>query len=344
MRQATSTRHYLVTGGAGFIGSAVVARLLQGGNYVTVVDRLMYGAEGCLAHFSNPHFRLIAVDINDAKLPQLLLAAGKDGDAPAVDGVLHLAAAVGHNVCQGLGRETVYQINVDGAAQMLALAEQLGAGRFVFASTCSVYGRTHSRISDEAGILEPVSLYGESKQAAEVRLINTARGMSCRLLVFRLASVFGVSPRMRFDVLVNQLVRQVHGTGQLVLFHPEHYRPFIHIQDVVDGLLAGLDADDLPSDVPIINLGSEKNCVTKQQLAEQIQTVFKQCAVQVSTERLSPPDQDVRLSFLRLQDLLGFQARRSLIQGIEEVSTALQQGWFFDQAERFHNQLVTLPI
>jgi nucleoside-diphosphate-sugar epimerase len=336
---SSAASHFLVTGGAGYLGSALIPRLLARGDWVTVIDRLLYGAEGCMAHMDHPRFKLLAMDIGQADLKPAISQHINQAGAPPVQAVLHLAAAVGHQVCQALGDKATHRINVDGAARIFWLADELGARRFVFASTCSVYGRTHSQVVDEAGPLEPVSLYGHSKVEAENALRNLAPDLTCPLVIFRLASVFGVSPRMRFDVIVNQLVRQAHEENKVVLFHPDHWRPFVHIQDVADAFMAAMDADKLGRTPLTVNLGSNQNCVTKRALADELRILMPEITVEISKQPLNPPDQDVRLDFSRLETELGSRPARTLRQGMQAILTALRQGWFACQPSHYHNRL-----
>lgn len=336
---SASAGHVLITGGAGYLGSALIPHLLARGNWVTVVDRLLHGAEGCLAHLDHPRFELLVADIGDTENKQALARQLARAGAPPIQAVVHLAAAVGHQVCQVLGEEGTRRINVGGAEDMFRMADELGARRFILASTCSVYGRTQSQVVDEHGPLQPVSLYGRSKVEAENTVQHMAAGLKCQLLIFRLASVFGLSPRMRFDVLVNQLVRQAETDKKVLLFHPSHWRPFIHIRDVVDAFLAAIDVDDLEQEPLTVNLGSSKNCVDKKTLAEELKALVPEVEIEISQQQLSPPDQDVRLDFSRLESKLGFQPARTLRQGMQEVLNSVRQGWFTCQPEHYQNRL-----
>jgi nucleoside-diphosphate-sugar epimerase len=332
--------HYLITGGAGFIGSTLIPHLLMRGDWVTVIDRLLYGGEGLLAHRDHPRFELVALDLCDPDIPRTIEQRCAATGVPEIRALIHLGAAVGHQVCQALGRDDTFRVNVEGAERMYHLAHEMGAQRFIFASTCSVYGRTDSRVLDEGGDLNPVSLYGQSKVEAEKALRLMAGTGSCELMIFRLASVFGLSPRMRFDVLVNQLVQQAHQQGRVVLFHPDHWRPFVHIQDVVQALLTAMEAPASDQGPLMMNLGSEINCVTKVELAEELSKVIPNLPIETSEESLVPPDQDVRVTFSRLENILGFRPARTLRQGIQEVLSALRQGWFVNQPGRYQNRLL----
>jgi nucleoside-diphosphate-sugar epimerase len=335
---SSNAGHVLVTGGAGYLGSALIPHLLAGGDWVTVIDQLMYGAEGCLAHTYHPRFGLLAMDIGDSEIKQAVIQSINETGAPPIQVVVHLAAAVGHQVCQVLGEQGTHRVNVTGAEKIFRLAHELGARRFIFASTCSVYGRTQSQVIDENGPLRPVSLYGRSKVEAEQSLQQMTPGLSSQLLIFRLASVFGLSPRMRFDVLVNQLVRQAASENKVVLFHPNHWRPFIHIKDVADAFKVAIDAEEIAHDPLIVNLGSEKTCLTKTALAEALKKLAPEVEIETSNQTLSPPDQDVRLDFSRLETELGFQPERSLRQGMQEVLSALRQGWFAYPPDHYQNR------
>jgi nucleoside-diphosphate-sugar epimerase len=168
-----------------------------------------------------------------------------------------------------------------------------------------------------------------------------ASDLDCQLLIFRLASVFGLSPRMRFDVLVNQLVRQAQAENRVVLFHPDHWRPFVHIRDVVDAFQSVIHAGGFERDPMIVNLGSDDNCVTKYALAEELTTLAPGTEIVISDRSLSPPDQNVRLDFSRLGSELGIKPMRTLRQGMGELLSALREGWFTFQPGQYQNRLLT---
>src|SRR4029453_18469546 len=190
-----SRRHILITGGAGYIGSLLTGVLLQRGYDVTVVDDLLFGGEPLLAYFSHPGFRFLKGDVCD---PCVLERAQK-GPANGYDAVVHLAAIVGFPACQAVGKQVSWRYNVESVQRVFELAEQIGAKRFIFSSTYSVYGMTtdgHAVTEDSA--LYPQSLYSETKIAAEQYLRDVARTSRCAPLLFRFATLFGVSPRTRF--------------------------------------------------------------------------------------------------------------------------------------------------
>jgi nucleoside-diphosphate-sugar epimerase len=211
----------LVTGGAGYIGSIVSAHLLAMGAELTVVDRLVYGGEGLLGAFGNPCFRFIPGDVRD---PQLLRGA-----LAGVSAVVHLAAVVGEAAC-AVDPEAAWSTNLEGTRTLLKTSVECGIERFVFISTCSNYGVAASDVlADETFPLKPLSSYAEAKVAAE----NLVLGIDDALCssVLRFGTICGLSPRMRFDLLVSEMARAAALNQPIRIFAPEAWRPFLHVRD-----------------------------------------------------------------------------------------------------------------
>ncbi len=182
-------RHILITGGAGYLGSVLTSTLLQRGEFVTVVDKLLHGGEHLLPYFSHKNFNFAQADVTQ---PESLCKAVDDArkrGSPNLDAVVHLAALVGFPACKAVGTEEAWLQNVESVKMAFEQAELLGAQRFIFSSTYSVYGIALNGLPvTEESELHPQSLYGETKIAAEEYLIERARNNSCAPLIFRLSS------------------------------------------------------------------------------------------------------------------------------------------------------------
>ena len=245
--------HVLVTGGLGYLGSIACDHLLAAGYRVTALDNLMYGAgqQGLYHLCANPLFDFIKGDVRDEAVMRPAL---KDADA-----VLHLAGVVGAAACD---RDPVLATTVNLDAVKLLNRLRSPAQRVVFPNTNSGYGATSGQAyCTEDTPLEPISLYGRTKVDAERELLGSAGAVA-----FRLATVFGVSPRMRLDLLVNHFVHAAVKDGYLVIFEKDFKRNFVHVRDVADGFVFALQNHDRLAG-RAYNLGLDSANLSKEELA-----------------------------------------------------------------------------
>jgi nucleoside-diphosphate-sugar epimerase len=186
--------------------------------------------------------------------------------------------------------------------------------------------------------VNPLSLYAESKVEAEAALREVSRGASTGYLAFRFATAFGLSPRMRFDLLLNQLVSQAFMHGEVTIYHGEHSRSFLHVRDLAEGVIAALAAPDEAVRGRVFNLGSESGNCTKNELAELIRNALPQTRI---LESAGPPGGDVRdlrISSSRAREALGFKPRWPIADGIDEILGALRIGVFTNpESDRYRN-------
>lgn len=313
-------RHVLVTGGAGYIGSFLVGRLLRRGDWVTVIDSLLFGGESLLAHWGEPRFHFVRADVCRPDALKDAVRQASDRGAPPPSAVVHLAAIAGFPACEVAGREAAWQVNVHGTRRVFEAAETLAIERLVFASTYSNYGQApNGRPVTEDSPLKPQSLYAETKVAAEDVLLGQTNGSRCVPVVFRFATLFGVSPRMRFDLIVNQFVLEALQRGELRIYQRQHSRSFVHLRDLAVGVILGLDA---PADLvrrQVYNLGGEANNLTKDEVAGLVREAVPQTRL-LYEECTRPGDmRDIRVSFAKVRQRLGFEAKVTVREGIGEI-------------------------
>lgn len=332
-------RHVCITGGAGYIGSLLCAFLLARGDWVTVVDSLNFGGGALLAHVHAPRFHFLRADVATPSVLASAAEGAKQRGFPHVDSVIHLAALVGFPACRSAGRDQVWRTNVEALKRVFEDAEQLGVGRFIFSSTYSVYGRAEGDLPvSETSSLNPQSLYGESKIAGEEFLIEHTEGAQCSPLVFRFATLHGVSPRMRFDLIVNQFVLEAFTGGELRIYQAGYSRSFVHIRDVIAGLLLGLDAPEEKIRHEIYNLGDDAGNHTKEEIVGFIQAALPETKVQYEKVSFSEDMRDVSVSFSKVREGLGFRGRLTVEQGIREVLFLLKTGLLGDPFDsRYRN-------
>lgn len=242
-----------ITGAAGYVGSLLVDRLLARGAAVCAYDNLAYGVASLFPHFINPNFRLIKADIRDR---DALVGAVREFRP---DVIFHLAAIVGYPACARDPRLAL-EVNVHGTAN---LADAANGIPVIFASTGSAYGKVEGICTEETDC-EPLSLYGQTKRGAELTLLK--RGDA---VVLRFATAFGLSHRLRLDLLPNDFAFQAVHNKQLIVYEPEYRRTFIHVQDMARALLFAFDGFERMRN-ETFNVGDESMNLTKRDVAEAI--------------------------------------------------------------------------
>ena len=246
----------LVVGGAGYIGAILVSKLLARDIRVRLLDNLMYGDEAIRPLLGHPHLQFIEGDCRN--IEDVVRAMNN------ISSVIHLAAIVGDPACAAED-ENALQINFAATRMMLEIAKGNGIGRFVFASSCSVYGASED-LMDERSLTEPISLYAETKLNSE-RVLLQAKSNTFHPTVLRFATVFGLAPRPRFDLVVNLLTAKAIQEGVITIFNGDQWRPFIHVDDVAEGILLTVFAPIEAVSGEILNIGDDRLNFTLSQVA-----------------------------------------------------------------------------
>nr|MBA3657364.1 SDR family oxidoreductase [Gemmatimonadaceae bacterium] len=253
-----------------------------------------------------------------------------------VDAVVHLAAIVGDPAC-ARQPDLARSVNLDASLALLGAAKSKGVRRFVFASTCSNYGRMKdpNGYVDETADLSPVSLYAETKVAVENAVLAASDTGFCATAL-RCATVFGVSPRMRFDLTVNEFTMEMISKEEITVFGETMWRPYIHVRDMARGIIAVLEAPETSVQGEVFNLGSTDQNYQKQQLVELIKTHAPNANVKFVHKAEDP--RDYRVTFKKIHDTLGFETTRSVPDGIGEVAALVRSGVITDfQDSRWRN-------
>ena len=326
----------LVTGGCGYIGSALVADLLKRGDQVVVVDELCFGGESVLPFFNFDTFQLIKCDV---RAENSLAVSMTD-----VDCVVHLAAIVGFPACEKAGRELVWRVNVEGTKRVFEAARIAGVKRLIFTSSYSSYGASKPGMPvTEESPLHPQSSYAESQIEAEVFLLSQNSSEHPASTCLRLATVFGISPRTRFDLIVNQFILEAHRNRRLEIYQEDFKRSFVHVRDVVRAMLCVMDAPVEKVSHQIFNVGSERLNTSKQELVELIRRFLPDLQVVCRNASFSGDMRSIHVSFAKIRTMLGYEAQVSLEVGIEELLAVLRQGIIIEPTnERFRNHPVIL--
>jgi nucleoside-diphosphate-sugar epimerase len=331
----------LVTGGAGYIGSLLVGVLLEAGARVTVVDKLLFGGESLLAHRHHSRFRFTPGDVAD---PATLvptdggLAVGRL-EPQHVDAVVHLAALVGFPACQAVGPQVAWRYNTEAVRLVFEAAERSGVRRLVMASTYSNYGlSTDGRPVAEDAPLHPQSLYAETKIAAERYLLDRAASSPCAPVLLRLATLFGVSPRTRFDLIVNQFVLEALAHRRLVIYQRGYARSFVHVRDVCRAVELVLAAPEQTVRGQVFNVGGDGLNHTKDEVVEIVRRHVPGTTLEVKDLTFGGDMRDIRVSFEKVRRVLGFVPARDVEAGVVEVRDAIEDGLIRDpRDERYRN-------
>jgi nucleoside-diphosphate-sugar epimerase len=329
-----SKKHILVTGGAGYIGSLLTAQLLRSGNQVTVLDTLLYSGESLLGFLHDPNFHFAKSDVTEPGAVRSSLRR----DWPKPDVVVHLAAIVGFPACQAVGRQAAWKYNVDATKMVFEQAAGLGAERFVFASTYSNYGLSaDGKPVTEESPLNPQSLYAETKIAAEEYLL-AQKDSSSAPIIFRLATLYGISPRTRFDLIINQFVLDAYSNRELIIYQRGYSRSFLHVQDVVRGISMGIEAPEKKIRGQVFNLGTEKGNYTKDDIVGLVVKRLPETVVIYKDLTFGGDMRDITVSFEKIQRVLGFEATLTAEDGVREVVHALRTGLIRNpHDERYRN-------
>jgi len=315
-------RHVLITGGAGYIGSLLTSELLRANYHVTVIDSLLFGGESIVPFLPHPKFHFVKADVTT---PRAVKDSLKDGWRRP-DSIVHLAAIVGWPACQAVGRQVAWRYNVEATKNVFGQAADLGVGRFVFASTYSNYGlSSEGQLLTEESPLHPHSLYAETKAASEEVLLSQ-KDSACAPLILRLATLYGISPRTRFDLLVNQFVLDAFTRRDLIIYQRGYSRSFLHIRDAVRAIILGLEAERSKVCGEIFNLGTDDGNYSKDDIVRLILKRMPETVVEYKDLTFGGDVRDIRVSFAKIKQVLGFETTLDADDGIRELLFALKTG------------------
>lgn len=324
--------HFVITGGAGYIGSMLAGMLLRLGCRVTVIDDLLFGGESLLGYWSHPAFKLIKGDVSEPGLMPKLLK----NDPP--HGVVHLAAIVGFPACQAVGKQVSWRYNVEAVQRVFDAAEQAGVERFVFSSTYSNYGLSEGEFVNEDSPLYPQSLYAETKIAAEQFLLTQTGSAHCVPVVYRFATLFGISPRTRFDLIINQFVLEALSKRKLLIYQRGYSRSFVHVSDICRALILALESPAALIGRQVFNVGSDDGNFTKDEIVKIVQREVAGTEIEYKDLAFGGDMRDIRVSFAKIRQVLDYRPEVTVEAGVREVRDAIQQGIIRDpSASHYRN-------
>jgi nucleoside-diphosphate-sugar epimerase len=323
-------RTVLVVGGAGYVGSVLVPRLLATGARVRVLDQLIYDNGFALAPLlDEPRLQFQRGDLRDRDA----LAQAAQG---ATDVVL-LASLVGDPICKAYP-ELARSVNSDGAKGIIDRLDELGVGRFVFTSTCSNYGiHTSAELATESSELNPQSLYARTKIEVEEYLLARAVELACAGTVLRIATAYGLSPRMRFDLTVSQFAWELASGQPLQVYDADTWRPYCHIRDISTAIVSVLGAPEGDVRGEVFNVGDTGQQFTKRMVVDEVRKHLGSVAVSYGEGDTDP--RNYRVSFEKIAERLGFRCEHTVQDYLARLTPAVQAGIYPDVAgnPRFGN-------
>ncbi|MBW0101542.1 NAD(P)-dependent oxidoreductase [Pseudonocardia sp. KRD291] len=307
----------VVVGGAGYIGSVLVGRLLDAGAHVTVFDQLVYD-NGFALHHLLDHDRLTVVrgDLRDTE------ELGRT--AAGADDVVLLASLVGDPVCRAY-RELAAQVNRDATIRAIDSLGPLGVARFVFTSTCSNYGvHDPDTPATENSVLNPQSLYARTKIDVEEHVLAGTGDVAGTVL--RLATAYGMSPRMRFDLTVSQFARALASDESLLVYDADTWRPYCHVRDISRAIMQVLLAPRQDVDGEVFNVGGNSQQFTKRMIVEELRAQLPEAAVEYRAGDTDP--RNYRVCFDKIADRLRFAPEHTVKESLNAVVAAVRAGVF----------------
>ena len=302
----------MVTGAGGYIGTQLVRDLVKAGHEVTAVDRFFFGKEPLSEFIGNKQVTIKQKDIRDLD----------QNDFKGHDAVCDLAC-LSNDPAGEIDPQLTYQINRDGRIHVAKTAKEAGVSKYIISSSCSVYGKGEEPLLVETSKTNPISIYAKSTLEAEQENLSIADN-NFSVTSLRNATVFGLSTRMRFDLVVNLMTLSAFQKGRIIVMGGGlQWRPLVHLSDVSQAFQLVIDANEKLINKEIFNVGLDNY-----QIKNLAYLVREQLPIDIEID-LAPDDADKRdynVDFSKVKNVLGFEAKKTIIDGINEIYVALKSG------------------
>jgi nucleoside-diphosphate-sugar epimerase len=320
----------LVSGGAGYIGSVLVRLLLEKGYKVRVLDSLIFGGEPIVDLLNHDNFEFVKGDVrNDEDVKKAV---------EGIDYVAHLASIVGDPAC-AKQPELARSTNLEGSKNFYNICNEFGVKRFVFASTCSNYGKMEDPNSFvvETSPVAPVSLYAETKVETELFLLSQEKTNICKPICLRFSTVYGVSPRTRFDLTVNEFTKELALGRELVIFGEKFWRPYCHVVDLARAVIAVIEADETKVAFEVFNVGDTNENYQKQMLVDEIKKFLPEAKVSYVSKTEDP--RDYRVAFEKIHNAIGFKITKTVPEGIKQIIQSINDGFILNPDDQKYKNI-----
>ena len=323
-------KNVLVTGGAGYIGSVLVRQLLKKKYQVKVLDILNFGGESLIGIFNNPNFSFIKGDVR--KIEDL---------KEAIDGVyavIHLASIVGDPACSAQP-EIAEDTNWKASKELFNLCNaNKRVKQFIFASTCSNYGKMEGdNFLNEESPLNPVSLYAKLKVKFEKYLLGSEKRDDLISTILRFSTVYGLSPRIRFDLTINEFVRELALERELVIFGEQFWRPYCHVEDLARACVLVIESNSQKINHEVFGVGDTRENYQKKMLADELLKIFPKGKIKYVHKDEDP--RNYRVDFSKIKNELGFSITKKVPNGMKEIATILKDNLLINPFDKKYQNI-----
>jgi len=312
----------LVTGGAGYIGSILVKELIEMNYKVRVMDMFNFGFDSLRGIVSNDNFEMIPGDIRKPEYVNKAL----DG----IDAVIHLAAIVGDPACT-VNADVAIETNYLSTLRIAIAARDKGINKFIFASTCSVYGASDYKLTEDSS-LNPQSLYAETKILAEKGIMDLETD-EFKPVILRLGTLYGLSPRMRFDLVINYLIGKLIDEGKCKIFGGDQWRPFLHVSDAAKSFIFAL-INYSRMRGKIYNVGNNDANYQLKDIGYILKCIFPELIIEYIFE--VKDNRSYNVSFERIESL-GFELHKNIKETIIEIKNYINKNKIDFNDEKYYN-------
>ena len=319
-----SLNSILITGGAGYVGSVLVRKLVSLGYDVKVIDSLVFGNDGISSLINEKKIEFFNLDIRETEKISSIIQN--------IDCVIHLAAIVGEPLCKKIP-DAAKQINEFATKNLVNICKNKKVKRFIFASTCSNYGSSQNVVNESSPVM-PLSLYSECKVNSEKFILDQNNDIF-ETCVLRFATAHGLSPRMRFDLLVQEFMRDAIVDKKISIFGADFWRPLVHVEDMADACISAIDASSQLISGQIYNVGNDKENYTKIKLAEIIKEFITDIEIEIIKSKKDP--RNYKVSFEKIENSLNFESKYTVRDSVIEILNDIQSGKIDPRDSEFSN-------
>jgi len=319
-----SLNSILITGGAGYVGSVLVRKLVNLGYDVKVIDSLVFGNDGISSLINDKKIEFFNLDIRETEKISSIIQN--------IDCVIHLAAIVGEPLCKKIP-DAAKQINEFATKNLVNICKNKKVKRFIFASTCSNYGSSQNVVNESSPVM-PLSLYSECKVNSEKFILDQNNDIF-ETCVLRFATAHGLSPRMRFDLLVQEFIRDAIIDKKISIFGADFWRPLVHVEDMADACISAIDASSQLISGQIYNVGNDKENYTKIKLAEIIKEFITDVEIEIIKSKKDP--RNYKVSFEKIENSLNFEPKYTVRDSVIEILNDIQSGKIDPRDSEFSN-------